>query len=67
MAYTKAHYPEMWEELTRLSQTPNMVSQGFVYSRTFSEINQKIDEYLEQEYWKAAQMTIFDFLGGGKG
>lgn len=62
MAYTKAHYPEMWEELARLSRTPNMVSQGFVYGRTFAEIDQEIDKYLEQEYWKAAQMTVFDFM-----
>lgn len=43
-----------------------MVSQGFVYGKTFAEIDREIDEYLEQEYWAAAQMTLFDFLGEEK-
>lgn len=64
MAYTKEYHPELWEELERLSKTPNMASQGFKYGKSFTEVDREIDKYLERKRWEAAQMTIFDFWGG---
>lgn len=46
----------------QLSKTPNMVSQGFKYGKTFAEIDREIDQFLEQEQLEAAQMTLFDFV-----
>lgn len=60
-SYIKLNYPEMWAELAKLSKTSNMVSQGFKYGKTFAQVDREIDDYLEDQAWAKAQMTIFDF------
>lgn len=47
-AYLKTQYPELWGELKALSQEKNLVSQGFKYGKTFSEIEKKVDAYLSK-------------------
>lgn len=64
-AHTKEHYPLLWQELERLSQEPNIVSQKFKYDKTFQQIAGKVDEYLENQYWKENQLSIFDCLQEG--
>lgn len=47
-AHTKSEYPELWEELRRLSLTDNLVSYGFKYGETFAEVDRKVDVYLSR-------------------
>lgn len=61
-AHTKECYPELWAELEKLSHEPNIISQGFKWGKTFQQVTREVDEILEEKYWAAAQMTIFDFL-----
>lgn len=48
-------------ELEKLSHEPNIISQGFKWGKTFQQVTREVDEILEEKYWAAAQMTIFDF------
>ncbi len=65
-AYTKTHYPELWEELKRLSQTENLVSQCFRYSLSFQEVEQKTDQWIArmkaEEESRYQQLTLFDLF-----
>ena len=38
-------HPELWRELQVLSKVENKSSEGFVYGRTFPQIEQKMDDY----------------------
>lgn len=35
-------HPELWAELEKLSHTPDLVSQGFKYGRTFASVNREV-------------------------
>lgn len=59
MAYTKVHYPEMWEELAKLAKTPNMVSQGFQYGRSFDEVDRELDMFIDNLRMEKNQMRFF--------
>ena len=60
-SYIKAHYPELWEELEKLSNEPNIISpQGFRRGKTFQQVKKEVNEILENKYWAAVQLTIFD-------
>lgn len=48
--------------MEKLSHEPNIISQGFKWGKTFQQVTREVDEILEEKYWAAAQMTIFDFL-----
>lgn len=48
-AYLKANYPELWDELRRLSKDKNLSSQNFKYSKTFAEVDEKIDNYISKQ------------------
>ena len=39
----KIAHPELWQELIRLSKTPNLCSYGFKYGKTVQEIDERID------------------------
>ena len=39
----KLAHPELWEELLRLSLTPNLCSYGFKYGKTVQEVDERID------------------------
>ena len=39
----KLAHPDLWNELLRLSLTPNLCSYGFKYGKTVQEIDEKID------------------------
>ena len=45
----RRNYPELWEELRLLSDTPNMSSDRFKYDKTFIEVDAEVDRY-ENEY-----------------
>ena len=38
-------YPELWNELVKLSQTPNLISYGFKYGKTVQEVEAEMDRY----------------------
>ena len=38
-------HPHLWRELQILSKVENKSSEGFVYGRTFPQIEQKMDDY----------------------
>lgn len=40
-----------------MSCTPNLISYGFKWGKTFSEIDKEVDEYIEAE---KAQISIWD-------
>lgn len=54
-AHVKQSYPELWTELEKLSHTPNLISYGFKYGRTFAEVDEEVDRYIERQ--KAAEST----------
>lgn len=39
----KLAHPDLWQELIRLSKTPNLCSYGFKYGKTVQEIDERID------------------------
>ena len=39
----KLTHPELWEELLKLSKTPNLCSYGFKYGKTVQEIDERLD------------------------
>ncbi len=59
MAYTKVHYPELWKELANLAQTPNMVSQGFKYGKSFGEVDREIDMIIDDWETEKNQLRFF--------
>ncbi len=59
MAYTKAHYPELWKELANLAKTPNMVSQGFKYGKSFAEVDREIDMIIGDWEMERNQLRFF--------
>lgn len=54
-AYIKSKYPELWEELRRLDKEENVVSHGFKYGKTFSEVEVRVDEILSRQ-------NLFDLM-----
>lgn len=51
-AYLKVNYPELWDELRQLSKDENLASQNFKYSKTFAEVDRKIDDYISRQKFK---------------
>lgn len=49
--FRKVH-PELWEELRKLSKTPNLCSYGFKYGKTVQEVDELLD-------WEDRQLTLF--------
>lgn len=54
-ATLKKEYPELWEELRTMAETPNLVSKGFRYSKTFWEVEREVNAI-------NAQISFFDYL-----
>ena len=46
-AHIKLNYPELWNELDRLSKEPNRVSCFFRYNKSFDEVNAEVDAYIK--------------------
>jgi len=59
-AHTKQYHPELWDELRQLSTTPNLVSYGFRYEKTFHQIDTEVDAFLQKEEYRKAQISLFD-------
>ena len=43
LAKFKIDHPDLWDELKRLSLTPNLTSYGFKYGKTVQEIDERLD------------------------
>lgn len=54
-ANLKKEHPELWEELKRLSKTPNLASKYFRYTKTFEEVEKRVDEI-------NSQISFFDIM-----
>ena len=57
-AKLKQEYPHLWEELRTMAKTPNLVSDGFKYGKTFFEVERRVDLINNQ-------VSIFDCLISG--
>lgn len=49
--FRKAH-PDLWDELVKLSHTPNLCSYGFKYGKTVQEVEKLMD-------WEERQLKLF--------
>lgn len=47
-ANLKQMHPELWNELKKLSSTPDLISRGFRYGVSFSEVERKVDEIISK-------------------
>ncbi|UPW41135.1 hypothetical protein [Sigmofec virus UA08Rod_5397] len=47
-AYIKQNYPELWEELRKLSLEDNLVTDCFSYGKTFAEVDEQVDKYIHR-------------------
>lgn len=47
-AKLKRDYPQLWNELAKLSKEPNTISKNFKWGKTFDEIERKVDLYNNQ-------------------
>lgn len=65
LAFTKINHPELWEELVKFSNEPNKTSENFSHNKTFVEIANKVDEYIEWQSRAPVQMSIFDAIEEG--
>ena len=54
-AVLKKNYPVLWDELKTMSKCDNLVSQGFKYGKTFSEVENEVDRINNQ-------LSIFDYI-----
>lgn len=61
-AYLKQHHPELWDELKKLAAVENKISEGFKYGKTFEEVEQEVDKYIQFE---AMQISFFDYTENG--
>lgn len=48
----RKEHPDLWEELVKLSHTPNLCSYGFKYGKTVQQIEQRI-------LWEERQLKLF--------
>lgn len=62
LAYLKKHYLNLWKELEKLSREDNLVTYGFKYNETFTEVNAKIDDVIVGQEWQKRQFTLFDYI-----
>ena len=69
----RKNHPDLWQELERLSQTPNLCSYGFKYGKTVQEVAAKLDNYDKKQAEimniREQQLTLFpelekEFAGG---
>ncbi len=44
-AMLRRRHPELWHELQKLSRVENKCSEGFVYSRTFEQVEREMDDF----------------------
>ena len=51
----KKEYPHLWEELRKMANEKNTVSQGFKYEKTFFEVEKQVERINNQ-------INIFDYL-----
>ena len=61
-AKTKRDYPDLWAELQKLDRVENTNSKGFSRGRSFSEIEQLVNEQEVREAEEARQLSLFDFI-----
>lgn len=47
-AELKKEYPQLWQELEELNKETNIVSKGFKWGKTFSNVNNQVDLILNQ-------------------
>ncbi len=58
-AKLKINYPELWSELEKLSHTPNLVTYGFKYGKTFAEVDKVVDKTINDMRFKGEQINLF--------
>ncbi len=59
-AHTKTEYPELWEDLRKLSLCDNLISPYFRYDKTFAEVDKDVDIYLNNLKFEKPQLTLFN-------
>lgn len=62
LAYTKTNYPDLWDELRELDKEENVVSHGFKYGKTITEVEELIEAEIRDQYFAAQQQSLFDFI-----
>ncbi len=58
-AHIKSKHPKLWKELFKLSLSDNLVSQGFKYGKTFSEVDRDVDICLNNLEFEELQLRLF--------
>ena len=56
-ARLKKNHPELWDELSKLDEEPNKVSEGFKYGMTFKQVAVAVDDIVH-----SSQLSLFDFI-----
>lgn len=57
-AYCKVNFPELWNELQKLSQEDNLSDPYFSRNKTFAEIDEQVDNYIH----RPKQCSLFDLF-----
>ncbi len=65
-ARLKVNYSSLWGELEKLSHAPNLVSQGFKYSKTFAEVDREVDRIISEWEFEKNQIRLFEWKGSEK-
>ncbi len=58
LADLKLNHPELYNELLILSREKNTATQGFKYGMTFSELDARVEKYINTP----KQLTLFDYI-----
>jgi hypothetical protein len=54
------NHPELWEEIKRLSNTPNLCSYGFKWGKTVQQIDDKLTYLRRVDEWNKKQLNLFE-------
>jgi len=60
LAHTKENHPELWEELIVFSDEPNKTSDFFSHKKTFTQIANEVEKFIEWQRHAPIQISIFD-------
>lgn len=55
----RREHPSLWEELERLSRTPNLCSYGFKYGKTLQEVEREMDLHDARLEAESRQLKLF--------
>ena len=48
ISYIKQNHAELWDELKRLSEETNRVTDSFRYGKSFGEVDAEVDAYIKK-------------------